>query len=206
MPTSAFVWWAEPAYAQVFYAFLAVVCLVTLVRVALLAWTLLGWPVRGPISVGEVAGPADPDQLAASALAGTVRSNGNREATPIGSDDGWARLMRRADAIFTYRWQIAHARVTATKGLSGLTVLVSVAEVAVGAYPTFFEALWESNLPVHRSLLVAFSLLMTRLMIGLAVGIVSGAAAMFFNGCLIRRHASWRLFQATVADAWPKAR
>jgi hypothetical protein len=100
---------------------------------------------------------------------------------------------------------MAHARVIATRGLSRLTVLLSVAEVCFGAYPAFTLAYFDTNRTAYGALLAGLNLLMTRLTIGLAVGIVVGAVSMFFDGCLIRRKASWLLFRATAADASPQA-
>jgi hypothetical protein len=203
----SYLWWVQPPHAKLLFEFLAVVSLIAMVCVGMLGWTLLALPGRRRISIDDViAHHVDADRLAKSALAGVIRRDCPRGSTSAGSQDELGRLMRSADARFAYGWHRAQARVTTTKGLASLTVLASATVVGLGAYPTLTLALYETNLLVHRALLEGLNQLMTRLAIGFAVSLVVGAVGLFFEGCLIRRKASWRLFQAMVADASPTAR
>jgi hypothetical protein len=180
----------------VFFMFLAVVCAVTLVRTGMLAWTLYPWPGRTRVGPGGVGGGrVDADRVARSALAGAL---GGIRAGDAGVGE---RMLPLADARFAYRWHIAHARVIATARLSRITVLVSVLVVCFGAGPTFFLAHFESHGGLYGDWVAAVTLLSTRLAIGLAVAIMLSGVAMFFEGRLIRRNASWLVYRATVATA-----
>ena len=199
MPHRGLIWDAQPPHAQLFFIFLAVVCAVTLVRMGMLAWALYPWPGRTRVGPGGVAGGhVDADHVARWALADALGGTG------VGHAGVGARLPPLADARFAYRWHIAHARVMATKGLSRITVLVSVLVVCFGAGPEFFLAHFESNRGLYGDWVAGVTLLSTRLAIGLAVAIMLSAVATFFEGCLIRRKASWLVCRATIATVPPE--
>ena len=187
------IWGAQLPYVQGFLLVLAGICAATLVRAGILAWAVLSWPLRTRLSSEAGAhGRVDADRVAIAALAGAIR----------GPRPDWDVVVSPlADARFDYRWRMAHARVVATKGLSRITVLLSVLVVCFGAGPAFFLAHWESNRGTYGDWVGGLTVLSMQLAVGLAVAILLSVVAVFFEGRLIRRKASWRLFRATVVDA-----
>jgi hypothetical protein len=205
MDSLMFLLATELPHAQLLYALLAAACLITMLRAAILVRTLFRLPGRRRISINDVAKPIDAKHLAAAALAGALEPTESQRAMLAVKDDEFDYALRMADARFAYGWDMSLARVTATKGLSRLTVLISVAIMGIGVYPTMTLVLYE---PFDSSLLSAWlrgaHYLMARLAIGLLVSIVLDATALFFEGCLIRRRASWRRFRAMCADSAAK--
>jgi hypothetical protein len=196
-----FLWMMEPPHAQLFYAVLAVVCIVSLAQATLLSVAVFGLPrlkrrSREALGAEERAAV----DLAAAGLAGRIGQDGRRFLGSVPARTEWERVLREADAHFSFEWQMAYARVSATREFAKLAVLLSVLVVSFGAYSTLFLSIYEINIPVATALLRGLRVLMTRLTIGLAVSIALCAMAMVFNGRLIRRKASWGLFRATAAD------
>jgi hypothetical protein len=200
-------WAMEPAHARLFFGFLVIVCLITLVRVVRLSWTLFAVPLRTRTSLAEVlARRSDADGLAQAALAHAVSSEGAPTLTAVDARAEVRRLLRMANARFNYRWRLAHARTIATNGLLRLTLLVSVAIACYGAYPAFHFAHNDTNLNGYEAWFKAGELLLARLAMGLAVCTALCGLSVFFEGRLIRRKAAWRLFCATAMNALSRNR
>jgi hypothetical protein len=202
------IYWAlEPPHALLLYAFLVMVCVITLVRVVRLVLALFAAPWRKRLSIEDVLTQrVEPDRLSTLALAHAISCKG-----PFNVPDAFARpdvrrLLRMANVRFNYRWRMSYARVAATKGLLRLTLLVSFATVCYGAYPSFWDAYSNTNATLLTGWFAAGKLLLARLVIGLSVCIVLTGVHMFFQGRLIRRKASWRLFHATALDALSRPR
>ncbi len=190
------MWAMEPTHAKLFFEFLVIVCLITLVRAVALALALFRLPGRARVTLADVlAQRIDPDRLAKAALAHVVARDGGADRH---ASDEVCHTLRMADATFQYRWSLSHARVIATNGLLRLTWLVSWAITCFGAYPAFTLEYDDTNRTASTAWYIVGELLLERLATGLAVCILLAVVSMFFEGRLIRRRAAWRLFYATA--------
>jgi hypothetical protein len=195
----ALTWALEPTHAKLFFEFLVIVCLITVVRAVTLALVLFRLPGRARVTLADVlAQRIDPDRLAKAALANAVSREGGADRR---ASDEVCQTLRMADATFQYRWSVSHARVIATNRLLRLTLLVSLAITCFGTYPAFRFAYNDTNRMAAWAWFIAGELLLVRLASGLAVCVLLAVVSMFLEGRLIHRQAAWRLFYATAMNA-----
>ena len=111
------------------------------------------------------------------------------------------RTLQMADARFNQLWSVSQARVLATKGLMHLTLLVSLAVTSYGIVPAYYFERYDPQADAFSAWMTAIQTLSERLTLGLMVCIALCGVSTFFEGRLIRRKASWRLFHAAALDA-----
>jgi len=205
MRDAGIVWELEPAYARQFYVFLAIVCVMALVRAVWLARHVSPTPWFNPHRIAlqhVIAGTVAADLLARSALANVVYLEVGIEAAHETVDrDAAIRTLRAADTQFSYLWQLAHARVVATRGLLWLTLIVSAMIAFYGAVPEWYDLYNNQNNPGMASLMQAINIVFARFARGLFVCALLGGMCIFFEGRLIRRMAFWKMFHATAMDS-----
>jgi hypothetical protein len=154
---------------------------------------------RRPLS--ELIGDSSlgPDEIASLGLAGAVVSSGDHatlqtpELTP-----GAQRRLDAAQARFTYRWQLAEARVAATRGLLGAALLITVLGSA-GSVPALVDQEFGHGGYVWSTVMVV-SRMGLRLSIMLSQCLVICVVWSTLDVALRRRRAAWQYSVSTLRN------
>ena len=202
-----FLWIAQPPSVKLFLLGLLTAVIISLVRFVRLARRLSQYTGR-PISPEDILkGDADPDLLAASALANRVPSETVPEksvhpgaSTDKASAEKALHILRAAETKFLYLWETCHADVASTRRASVFTCLLSIAMVAHGAYTVFEERCANNNnsglyclVPTAEQLVVTFAF-------GLFLCAMLYLGSSFFERKLAHRKACWNYFSSRLRN------
>jgi len=195
------LWFAQPVVVRSILLGVSGVILTSVMRCWRLARCLCRYPGESVSPERILRGEADPDLLAASALASRMgrESLAGKRATsggPIGrpSVETALRSLGVAESRFLYLWEKCRIDVESVKSASLLTLMASIAMVTYGAFPTYAECFNNSNLPGSYCLLTAAQQLLGLLAFGIsACGMLYGVSS-FFERKLADRKACWTYF------------
>lgn len=193
-------WLAAGVIDKAWYLAVFVACAVAVVR-AIRVGRRVFRPRARRRPLSELIGDTGltPDEIASLGLAGAVVPSGHHDtlqAPELAPD-----AQRRLDAVharFTYRWQLAEARVAATRGLLGaallITVLGSVGSVSALVGQEFGHGgyVWSTVTVVSR--------MGVRLSIMLSQCLVICVVWSTLDTVLRRRRAAWQYAVSTVRN------
>ena len=156
-------------------------------------------------------GEADPDHLAADALASRALFEAVLEmrASPQFPKDRVSaqmilHILRAADCRFAYLWDICQADVESTRRASLLTFLLSLVMVAYATSPIYFGCWNESKVTGPTCLFLTGSHLLVLLALGWSCCTVLYVAFSFFERKLASRKTCWNYFCSRLKNELPR--
>jgi hypothetical protein len=178
------------------------VVLISVVRFVRLARRLSRYSGERILAENIVKGEADPDLLAASALASRVPSKtipekraNSESSTERASVEKALYILRVAESRFLYLWERCYADMESTKRASLLTLLLSFAMVTHGAYPIFYYGCYnDGKVTGYDCLFRTAEQLIVTLGFGLSLGAMLYLGSSFIERKLADRKTCWKYF------------
>jgi hypothetical protein len=200
-------WLRQPLVVKSLLLALCVVAVIAVVRFGRLARQLYRYPSESPLPEDIVRGEADPDLLAASALASralckaalaerTNCASATESATPRNA----LYVLRVAESRFQYLWERCSADVVSTRRASVFACAMSVVMVAYGASPVYHGYHNNSKLTGYYCLFLTAEQLLGTLGFGLLLSAVLYLASGVFERTLAERMTSWKYFCARLKN------
>jgi hypothetical protein len=194
-------WADQPAVVQLFLLGLFALVLVSAVRFVKSA-RLLYWYSGVRYSPENIfKGEADPDLLAASALAGRVpnktflKSRASSEPSPVrGGEEQAVYVLRLAESRFLYLWEGCYADVKSARRASLLAFMLSLVMGVYAAPSIYFRCSNDSNVLGSTCLLLTVWYALVLLALGWSCCTVLYFASSFFERKLAYRRTCWKYF------------
>lgn len=194
-------WVMQPMSVRLFLLGLLGVIIISVARSGRLARRLYRYSGEPTSPENIVNGKADPDRLAASALAGRVLCRTGLDTRAI-SQPSMDRVgvgevpyaLRAAESKFSYLWEKCYSDMQSIKRASIFTFLLSLVMVAYGAFPTYSRFYNNSNRPGSLCLFLTAEQLFLLLALGWSSCATLYFASSFFERALAHRKASWKYF------------
>jgi len=192
-------WVMQPTSVRLLLLGLLGVAAISVVRSARLARRLYRYSGEPTSLESIVDGRADPDLVAASALAGQALCTtvlGARAVSQPPLDragvEGVHCVLRAAENKFSYLWEKCYSDVQSIKSASMFSFLLSLVMVAYGAFPTYSRFYNNSNRPGSLCLFLTVEQLFLLLALGWSCCVALYLAASFFERTLADRKTCWK--------------